>query len=151
MIAGAARLELSGQDWWAQSVASYVQGGNDGTRIHLVEATARGCFRGSLSSRFELDPCAGVGLVFADSKGFGTGAGFQPISKSVTWPALEGAVLASGQLFGPFALRAAASIGIPLTRPDFVLQLQPSGGQIVLHRPSAVAGKAGIGIEARFP
>jgi hypothetical protein len=154
VLAGAARLELSGEDWWAQTVSKDVLGGHDGTHLHLLEATARGCFRGALSRRFELDPCAGAGLVFAKSDGFGssaTGAAFSPNSQSITWGALDGTVLAVWQLFGPFALRAAATLEVPLTRADFVVQVQPGGNDVLLHRPDVVAERATFGIEARFP
>ena len=142
-LLGPVRAEISGADWFAQDATAL---SGQGTRIHLVDGALRGCFRGRLTDRFEIDPCAGAALVLASSDGFGEDTKFE---RSSSWGSLNADLLAVWRIAGPLALRATLGLGIPLARPSFVL-LDPQG-QTFLHRASFIAGRGSFGLEVRFP
>ena len=45
---------------------------------------------------------------------------------------------------------ALVGIAVPLSRPPIVI-LDGQGGTVQLHQASAVAGRAALGLEVRFP
>ncbi|MGH7286071.1 MAG: hypothetical protein ACRELY_31505 [Polyangiaceae bacterium] len=144
VLAGPLRVELAGADWISEDATAP---SGEGTHIHLYETALDGCYRGKLGERLELDPCAGGAIFFASSDGFGESQTFQRTS---SWGSLEAELLTALRIAGPLALRGSLGLGVPLTRPPFVL-LQPGGGDVALHRVSLVTAQATIGLEARFP
>jgi hypothetical protein len=151
-LLGPVRVEVSGTDWATQGASKPVQGGaTDQTTLHVLDATLRGCFRGRLGERFELDPCLGGGFVYASSVGVASST-FQAFEKSGIWAALRGDVIAAWRLIGPLALRASLGVGVPLSPPAFVaLPVDPSQSPVILHQPASFFGRAAVGVEARFP
>jgi hypothetical protein len=157
---GPLRAELSAADWATQGVTD-ADRPNEGTSIHLIEGALRGCFRGRLAERLEVDPCVGAVLVDASSNGFRSGSGsasggstFEPHQDSSLWSAMRGDVLAVWRLVGPLHVRASAGIDVHFARPRFVLLVQQPGqpqGTDVLHQPPLLTGRGTLGIEVRFP
>jgi hypothetical protein len=145
VLLGPVRGEISAADWFAQDAGAPAAPGQ-GTRIHLLDGALRGCFRVRLGDKFEVDPCGGATLVFASSSGFGEDVKFE---ESSSWTTLDAGLLSSWRIAGPLALRATLGLGVPLTRPSFVL-LDPQG-ETFLHRTSVVVGRASLGLEVRFP
>jgi hypothetical protein len=155
---GPIRGELAGAAWFVQDATNAVRPGVlEGAHIHLLDFRLRGCFRGRLGARFELDPCVGAAIVHASSDGFASGNGsatFAPAQNSGTWGDLQADALAAWQLFGPVALRASIGIWIPLARPSFVVDVGPLGspsGEVFLHEAAPVGARTTLGVEARFP
>ena len=144
VLIGPLRVEIAGSDWIPQDAIA--PAGGEGTHIHLYDGALRGCYRGRFGTSFEIDPCAGGEITFASSDGFGESQTFQ---RSSSWGSLRAEALSSIKIVGPLALRGSLGLGVPITRPPFVL-LGP-GGSIELHRVSVVTAQATLGLEARFP
>jgi hypothetical protein len=150
---GPVRVEVLGADWLRQDLTQPVRGTIEGTHVHLMDGAMRGCFRGRLGARLEVDPCVGAALVFATSEGFGGGAAFTPFTRSSWWSALQADALAVWRVAGPLGLRLSVGAGVPLVRPSFVLQRRMGDTLLdtVLYEAAPVAVRATFGLEARFP
>ena len=144
VLIGPLRAEIAGSDWIPQDATA--PAGGEGTHVHLYDGALRACYRGRLGAAFEIDPCAVGAITFASSDGFGESQTFQRTS---SWGSLRAEALSSIKVVGPLALRGSLGLGVPITRPPFVL-LGPSGS-IELHRVSVITAQATIGLEARFP
>jgi hypothetical protein len=140
---GPVRGELGGSYWFAQDAV----GPQGGTHILLVEGALRACVRALRAARLELSPCAGGGIVHASSDGFGLAPSYT-ITRN--WGTVGGDLLGTWTVSGPFALRASVGFVAPLVRPAFVV-LDPNHEEIPLHRAAAMAGRASLGAEVRFP
>jgi hypothetical protein len=151
-LLGPLRFELSGTYWAAQAVSD-PEHPADGTTIHWLEGGLRGCFRGRLSDRLELDPCLGAALVYASSDGFGPTTTFTAYQATPVWGALRADALAAWRLVGPLGLRASAGIDVPLAPPTFVVDVTQQGQTTRdrLLQPSPIAARATLGVEVRFP
>jgi hypothetical protein len=153
-LLGPIRAEVAGADWVTQDATGLIRPGTlDGAHIHLFDARIRGCFRGRLGQRFELDPCLGAAILTASSYGFGSPP-FAPRPGSGAWGDLQADVLAAWSLFGPLALRASVGVWIALAQPPFVVDLQTQGepaGEVLLHKTSPVGARTTLGLEVRFP
>lgn len=151
-LVGPLRFELVGDYWGTQSI---VGPGplNDvvGTRVQLLDAGLRGCFRWRLAPRFELDPCAGAALVSASSNGYPSSSTFQPARGSGEWTTLHADVLAALRIVGPFALRATVGAEAPLAQPAFVVTSDQTNSSKALYTLRDVGGTATLGVEAHFP
>lgn len=150
-LLGPVRLELTGADWVAQDATQTVHGSSEGARIHLIDVTLAGCFRGRIGRRFEADPCLGGAVIFASSDGHGPAPEFSARHESSSWGGVRAELVAAWSLVGPFALRASVGAGVPFVRRRFVIILKPPQSDVVLHRPSAATVRASVGLEARFP
>jgi hypothetical protein len=154
-LVGPLRFELSGQDWVTQNITGNGPYGDAvGTQVHLLDAALRACFRWRLGPRFELDPCAGAGLVLASSRGYiaspSTSSTFQPAQNSGGWTTLHADLLAAWRVVGPFSLRATVGMEAPLVRAHFVVT-SDQAGTTDLYTVRPVAGTATLGVEAHFP
>jgi hypothetical protein len=150
---GPLRLEVSGADWATQSPSANLPGEPTvGTTIHLFDAAARGCYGFRLGAGLELSPCLGAAIFFAAGEGSGGTPGrfFPRAFSNNDWTAVQGDVLGTWRLFGPLALRASLGVGIPLAPPRFEIHVDNPDGDVLLHKPT-VSGRAGLGVEARFP
>ncbi len=143
VLVGPLRIEAVARDWWAQHAQSIL---GEGTAIHLFDLDARGCFRGRIGARLEMDPCLAGGLIFATSDGYGESTSFH---RSSSWGDVGAEFLSALSIWGPLAIRGSIGVAVPITRPPFVL-LEPQG-EIQLHQASIVNGTGSLGIEARFP
>src|SRR5580692_6268329 len=125
LTAGSFRGELLGSDWLDQEPTTITPAGKtEGTDLHFLEAAARGCFRVPISGQtFEIDPCAGVGVVNVSSTGAQED---KTATHSHAWPLLHGDVLASWIFVPRFALRATLGVVVPLEHPQFVID-DPQG------------------------
>jgi hypothetical protein len=151
-LVGPMRFELLGDDWGTQDV--WGQGDAVGTHVHLLDGALRACFRWQMAPRFELDPCAGAGLVVASSSGYPSSSPtFIAAKNSGDWATLHADFLAAWRIAGPFALRATVGAEAPLTHPDFFFYV--TSGQTTtpksLYTLGSVGGAATLGVEAHFP
>jgi hypothetical protein len=147
VLVGPLRLEVAGEDWLVQKINGSGPLANQGARVHWLDVAARGCFRGRLGSRFELDPCLGGGLAWASSSGVGEDTPYTP---GATWGVAVADVLASWRVAGPLALRASVGMAVPFARPNFVVAngaVQPPS----IDKAAPVQGTGTLGLEVRFP
>jgi hypothetical protein len=144
IVIGAARLELEGSGWGAENAEPHVEG----TRLQLWEAHARGCFRGRVAARLEVDPCLAAGVAYVTSNGFDESS--TKNDASTAWPEAEAGVVARLAVFGPVGLRAGFFAEVPFARPMFYF-VDAAGADTLLHRPSAFAGRGALGVEVAFP
>jgi len=146
---GPIRIEAAAVDWLTQDATRSVNGAVEGAHLHSYEAGVRGCLRGRFAS-WELDPCLGTAIVFAESSGFAApSAAFVPYEISRIWGALDLAGLGAYRLSAALSLRATLGARLPLARPAFVVDTGAQG-ELFLHRPAPVALSATLGVEAHF-
>jgi hypothetical protein len=157
-LLGPLRVELAGTDWLSQDVtaAEPIAGATQGAHIHLLEGVLRGCIRGRLGSRFEVDPCLGAGIAYASSSGFDRPQtlSFRAYQNSGNWGVLRADLLAAWTIAGPLAVRAVVGLAVPTTLPDFVIEGPPAPSPpttVFLHRAAQVDGRGALGVELRFP
>jgi hypothetical protein len=150
---GRARLEASFADWLQNEATASPPKNSEGATLHPLEGALRGCFRWEPSRRLEVDPCLGAGLTHVTSDGFGeTGKIFRgPTGQATTWGNFYADVVGAFALIGPLALRASLGVSVPFARPEFDIDEPPGQAAIPLHRASPAAGRATLGVEARFP
>lgn len=152
-LVGPMRFELSGDYWFEQDAAQQETGRPGvivGSRLHLLDAGLRACYRWRLASRFEVDPCAGAAIVHASSDGYASSSTFVTASHTGDWATVHGGAMAAWRVIGPFALRASVGVEVAPTRPQFTVTTV-QGTEQVLHQPSLVGGTATLGVEAHFP
>ena len=138
------RVEALGSLWALQDAN---RSASEGAHLQRIEAGLRGCWRGIARGSVEADPCLGARLTHLSSQGFGETTAYQ--RDAWGW-SLDGDVLATWTLIGPLALRGMLGIALPLTRPPVVL-VDSQGRTIQIQQSSAVAGRAALGLEVRFP
>jgi hypothetical protein len=143
VLVGRIRVEAYGSDWLRQDATRAAEG----SHLQLLEGALRACYRGQLGRVIELDPCAGGGLDYLASNGFGESMTLQ---RSGTWGIVRGDLLLVWTLVGPLALRASLGLAVPLARPPVVI-IDPQGNDITLHQAAPVTGRAGLGLEVGFP
>jgi len=118
-----------------------------GARVHWFEAALRGCFRGRLGARFEVDPCLGGGLAWASSYGIGEDTHYTP---GATWAVGVADLLASWNVAGPLAVRASVGMAAAFAPPNFVV-IDATGAPRSIHQAAPVEGTGTLGLEVRFP
>jgi hypothetical protein len=157
-LIGPLRFELSGAYWAMHGITDPQLQYAAGTTIFLLDGAVRGCFRGRLAERFELDPCLAAALVYGNSSGFNSGLGassaFKAEQNDGAWFAMRAELLAVWRLVGPIGLRASAGVEWTPAPPNFVLDRQLNGvqtGSDTLYGASAIAGRGTLGVEVRFP
>ena len=117
-----------------------------GDRGHFTLVTASGRMCGSrVVSAFEIAPC--LGAEFDSMTGQGDGS-TTTLHGTAQWVALLGSVLAAWHPLRFLALSLRLDAVAPLARPTFVVQAL--GTDFPVHRPSAVAARAALGLEVRF-
>jgi hypothetical protein len=152
-LLGRLRLEVSFGDWLSQQATASPPRTTQGTTLHPLEGALRGCFRWTPVRRLEIDPCAGAGLTYVTSNGFGESVFFAgETAKGATWGSAYADALIVVAVAGPLALRGSVGLAIPLVRPEFDIQEEGNPSSVIfLHQASSVAGRAGLGVEVRFP
>jgi hypothetical protein len=143
-VLGHLRLEVSGSIWSDQDAT---RSASEGTHLHMLDGAVRGCWRSAVGPSLEVAPCLGAGIVHLSSDGFGETA---PYRRDAWFGMMHGGLLATWAVAGPVALRALVGVAVPLDRPAIVI-LSSQGGTVPLHQPSAVALRAGLGLELHFP
>jgi len=134
-------LEGTGGAWLPRHAESPDVPGAMGT-FTLFDAGLLGCFRGALGESAAIQACAGPILLVMRGEGSG-----------VRTPSHDNAFFVSASAEGAFliaisrrlSLRPGLGLLVPLRRPTFAIH---DVGTI--HRPSAVAARAFLGLEARF-
>ncbi len=147
VLVGPLRLEVAGEDWLVQPVNGSGPLSGQGARVHWLDAVLRGCFRGRIGARFEVDPCLGGGVAWASSYGTGEQTDYTP---SATWGVAVADVLASWRVAGPLALRASVGIAVPFAPPRFVI-IDPTQTPQRIQQAAPVQGTGTLGLEVRFP
>lgn len=132
--------------WWRPESTTWDRSPNPqaGARFEMIAAEFKACRRAYRLAWFGLYPCAGVEYrqmtgqanEFVTEPGQATRRGLAPSFSA----------LATVALARQFAIRAVLGTVFPLARPEFTID-----GLGVLHQPSRVTLRAGIGLEARFP
>lgn len=117
-----------------------------GVDFTLLGGGLRGCFA-AIAGTVSLAPCAGAGLERLSAAGFGGNASF---SRDAAFVTLDGGALLTWSFARWLALRAELEGVVPLARPSFVVLRADGSVAEVLHRPSSVGGRAGLGIELHF-
>ena len=138
------RFEVVGAYWGAQtsSLATRPIGGN----FQLLTLSARGCYA-VLPGAVTLGPCVGGGLDAMSASGFG---GTAPLSGAGAWGVLTGGGFLSWRAFPAFAVRLGLEAVVPLTRPEFVVEVAQPSGALPVHRASAIFARGLVGGELRF-
>ncbi len=139
------RFEVSGSAWLPEDATK--SGTAGGAHLHFLEGGLRGCRRDFVRPSLELDPCLGAGLVHVSSVGFDETDSY---TRDAWFSWVRGDALATWTFLGPLALRGLVGMAVPLTRPQVVIQ-QPPGGNLLLYRPSVIAGRVELGLEVHFP
>lgn len=119
----------------------------EGADFDLVDAAGRACAAIALGA-FDVGPC--VGARFDAMRAFDVHAP-QASSKTAEFWSLVGSALAYWHFSGAFALTARADVLVPLSRPEFAIEVGESGvvGQIV-YQPEKVPVAGAFGVEAHF-
>jgi hypothetical protein len=126
---------------WPSDAGSTAEKTAAGGRFDLLVGVLGTC-RTLLTGRLELAPCVAVELGRLHARGYGVAA---PGEGSSVWVAGRGGVRAGWRLTTRLNVVLRADAVVPFERPSFVLvNVGP------VHRPAAVAGRAGLGLEARF-
>lgn len=147
LLLGRARLEARGRLFVSQRALDPAQQ-TQGVDLGLLGGGARGCFA-VLTGELALAPCVGSEIERIGAAGFGAG-GSSVFSSDGTWASLDGGLLSTWAPFSALAFRLDAEVLVPFARPSFVV-LAPNGAVAgVLHRPSPLGGRLGLGVELRF-
>jgi hypothetical protein len=141
---GPLRVEASGSFW---AVEDATRSASEGTHLQLMDGSLRGCWRGAVAPKLEIDPCLGAGVAHLSSDGFGETS---PYRRDAWWASMQAGLLGTWTVAGPVSLRALVGATVPLARPAVVI-LDSQGGAVPLFRLSAVALRAGLGLELHFP
>ena len=148
LLLGRVRIEARGRLFVSQRALDTAQP-TQGVDLSLVGGGGRGCFA-ILAGELTLAPCAGLAIERVAAAGFGGATGTAAFSRDTTWASGSGGLLATWAPLRWFALRLDAEILVPFSRPSFVV-LAPDGSVAgVLHRPSPLGGRLGLGVEFRF-
>jgi hypothetical protein len=147
VLFGPMRFEAAFVDWLSEKAYATEPLSTQGTALHPIEGGLLGCFRWIPLRRMEVDPCLGGGLTYVTSNGFGETNQF---SRATTWGSLYSDVVGAWIFAGRFGLRASLGVAVPFVRPEFDIQ-QAAKPSVFLHQASSVAGRATLGVEARFP
>jgi len=136
---GRARIEALGADYPdATAQLPNARGGS----FHLATGALRGCYAITFRAPLESSPCVGVEAGIIGGEGFGVAA---PGSGTAFWAASIVGGLFAYRLTPQLAVRLDTDLSVPLVRPRFVLD---NAGFV--HRPSALGGRAALGMEVRF-
>lgn len=141
------RLRIEAQaGWWRPENATWDRPPNPqaGARFEMIAAEFKACGCVYRVAWFGLYPCAG--LEYRQITGRANQSVTEPGQATRRGLAPSFAALATVALARQFALRAALGPVFPLDRPEFTID-----GLGVVHQPSWVALRAGIGLEAHFP
>lgn len=136
---GRTRLEVGGSYFSAQSKTADASAA--GARFTLLVAGGRACWA-VLQGALEIAPCAGAAVQIMSARGFGAPQNYEA---NGAWMSATGGALVRLPIASWLALRADADAVVPMTRPRFVVE-----GDGAVHRPSAVGGRAGFGVELLF-
>ncbi len=148
-LLGRARVEASIADWVTEDARALPPSSNEGTTLHPLEAALRGCFRWAPIPRLEVDPCIGAGFTHVTSNGFNETAAIY--TGQTTWASAYGDAFGAWTFADPLALRASLGLAVPLEHPSFEIAEPAGQTPLVLHHVSAIAGRATLGVEVRFP
>ena len=126
-----------------------------GVELRLLVFALDGCWRLLPSSR--LDPAAVgfeafaalvcIGVEAGEMRGTGFGVA-TPGSAGVLWGAARGSLRGELPIVRGLSATLDVGVAVPLDRRPFVLTL--AGAREVVHEPSVVAGRAGLGASFRF-
>ncbi len=138
-------VRASASAWVPQDATAGAPGGAEGARLHLYAASLTGCYEPHVWS-LEVGPCAGLEVALLTADGFGTSI---PLSGQGSWLSPIAGLASSFGLTRAVALTWEIDGLVPLARPSYVVQ-EASGATLSVHRPSAIAGRMGIGLQGRF-
>jgi hypothetical protein len=149
-VGGEARAGFVGAGWsvegfaraWLPRHAESPDVEGAGGEFTAFEAGLFGCVRGAPWDGPALQGCAGPALVSLRGEGYGVTA---PGSESALFAAAAAEVALLVAISRQLSLRAALGGLVPFRRPSFAIH---DVGPI--HRPSAVAARAALGLEVQF-
>jgi hypothetical protein len=145
LVADRLRVEGRGRLFASQRALDPAKS-TQGVDVALLGGGLRACFA-VLAGTVALAPCAGGGVERLSADGFGGNASF---SRDAAFASLDGGALLTWSFTRWLALRAELDGVVPLARPSFVVLRADGSVAEVLHRPSSVAARTGLGIELHF-
>jgi hypothetical protein len=119
-----------------------------GASLRSFSGGARGCYGIPLSS-VSVAACALSEVDWVWASGYARGSA-TVLDANAGWVALGGGVLVVWRLSDRVSVRANVDAVAPLTRPRFVTQDPEGDVSGLVHRPSALIGRAGVGVELHF-
>jgi hypothetical protein len=144
---GGARVELAATYWLTQKVTLPPAPPNPqrGGRLDLASVGVLGCYAVLRAEGLHIDvaPCAGAEVGLFEGTSFGVS---ELGNGAATWSALRAGALGTWRFLGPLALRLDLEAALPLSRPTFII----GGVADNVHRPAALSGRAGAGLELHF-
>jgi hypothetical protein len=145
-LPGHLRAEVSASYLGPQLATSAASQGA-GADIELWTFSARAGYAWPVGT-FALGPLAGVDVESLSADGFGgTASSFH---QSAVLAAIGGGGLLMWSPLPSLGLRLTAQAEVPLSRPSFVVVDPAPAPAELVHRPSAIGGRAALGVEWRF-
>ncbi len=138
------RLELAGS-LWAPGTATLV-GTSEGASLAALAGTLRVGYRLGPDG-LGVVPFVGVEVDRVGATGFG---GSTHTRQTAVWIAGEAGATLLFRLSGRFSLALAGGAIVPTSRPEFVATQPAPATSRVIQEPSAVIGRATVGIEGRI-
>ena len=140
------RWELGAWYWLAREREVPTGKGPSAVDMKLASIRASVCVPLAERSPFELCPAFELGRIDGQSHG----ALRDPDTGQAWWLGLSGGLAARIPISSRVTLRARFDIGVPLFRPNFVIENTPSGAPDGVWRPESVFGILSVGPEVDF-